>query len=184
MLLSVSLFWTSLVAANKLCHRWHSSVLGAFYFMALDLSPQLTAHRPRKANGKVSDLALPSSSLNVAMSQPASAPPRPAPRAWTVQDKIEYFRQLPPILCPASPPPLEHPLMTEDEALSRSRARVERMTKRLASLPLYQARHLINLASTQLKGPFSPGCKYWGMTPPVASGPTVRARHEFLPGPV
>lgn len=97
-------------------------------------------------------------------------PPGPAASsAWTIHDKIHWFRQLPPILCPASPPPLENPLMTEEEAANRSRERIERMTKRLASLPLYQARHLIDLTSTQLKGPFSQGSKYWGMAPPVTN---------------
>ncbi|KAJ1309338.1 hypothetical protein OPQ81_006118 [Rhizoctonia solani] len=76
-----------------------------------------------------------------------------------------YFKTLPPILCPASPPPT-FGSETVEQARRRSRQRIERMTKRLAHLPLYQARHLLHLASTELKGPFSPGCKYWGTSIP------------------
>ncbi|KAF8719137.1 hypothetical protein RHS02_09097, partial [Rhizoctonia solani] len=87
---------------------------------------------------------------------------------WTWQEKLNYFRSLPPVLCPASPPPLFSALDTVEEARRRSRERIERMTRRLENLPLYQARNLIHLVSTELKGPFSPGCKHWGAHIPKA----------------
>ncbi|KAB5588773.1 hypothetical protein CTheo_7791 [Ceratobasidium theobromae] len=126
----------------------------------------------RSVRGKARAPPSPSSAFpNAMLSQPPSVPRGRGAPDHTIREKVKYFQQLPLTLCPASPPPLEHPLMTEEEALHKSRARIERMAERLATLPLYQARHLINLASTQLKGPFRPGCKYWGMTPPVGIGP-------------
>ncbi|CAE6408870.1 unnamed protein product [Rhizoctonia solani] len=98
---------------------------------------------------------------------PPGAPrSRPPPKEeWTWEEKLTYFRTLPPVLCPASPPPI-FGSETVEQARRRSRQRIARMTKRLSSLPLYQARHLVHLASTELKGPFSPGCKYWGTSVP------------------
>ncbi|CAE6445198.1 unnamed protein product [Rhizoctonia solani] len=88
------------------------------------------------------------------------------PPEWTWEEKLAHFNTLPRILCPASPPPTFGPSETVEQARRRSRQRIERMTNRLAGLPLYQARHVLHLASTELKGPFNPGCKYWGTVAP------------------
>ncbi|CAE6459554.1 unnamed protein product [Rhizoctonia solani] len=98
---------------------------------------------------------------------PAVVSSRSAPtEEWTWEQKLAHFQNLPPILCPASPPPIFAPSETVEQAQRRSRQRIEQMTKRLSNQPLYQARHLLQLASTELKGPFSPGCKYWGTIAP------------------
>ncbi|CAE7100867.1 unnamed protein product [Rhizoctonia solani] len=97
---------------------------------------------------------------------------------WTWEEKLAYFRTLPRILCPASPPPTFGPDETVKQARRRSRQRIERMTKRLADRPLFQARHLLHLASAELKGPFSPGCKYWGTE---ARGPGKLTPEDLAP---
>ncbi|EUC60459.1 hypothetical protein RSOL_345370 [Rhizoctonia solani AG-3 Rhs1AP] len=104
-------------------------------------------------------------------SRPIAAPSVVSSRAltqpeWTWDEKLAHFNTLPRILCPASPPPTFGPSETVEQARRRSRQRIEQMTKRLADLPLYQARHILHLASTELKGPFNPGCKYWGTIAP------------------
>ncbi|CEL64075.1 hypothetical protein RSOLAG1IB_11059 [Rhizoctonia solani AG-1 IB] len=89
-----------------------------------------------------------------------------ASQDWTWQEKIDYFRSLPPVLCPASPPPVFSPLETVEEARYQSRQRIERMARRLEKLPFYQARHVIHMVSADLKGPFGSGSKYWGAYTP------------------
>ncbi|CAE6430221.1 unnamed protein product [Rhizoctonia solani] len=112
----------------------------------------------------------------VAISRPT------ATQEWTIAEQAAYFKTLPPVLCPASPPPT-FGSETVEQARRRSRQRVERMTKRLASLPLYQARHLVHLACTELKGPFKPGCKYWGTSIPEPE-PLTPEELELISHPI
>ncbi|KAG8760209.1 hypothetical protein FRC11_000764 [Ceratobasidium sp. 423] len=107
---------------------------------------------------------------------------RTATQEWTIAEQAAYFKTLPPILCPASPPPT-FGSETVEQARRRSRQRVERMTKRLANLPLYQARHLVHLACTELKGPFKPGCKYWGTSIPEPE-PLTPEELELISRPI
>ncbi|KAG9086682.1 hypothetical protein FRC06_002982 [Ceratobasidium sp. 370] len=89
-----------------------------------------------------------------------------------MRDKLRCFREREPILCPASPPTPEHSLLSEEELHRKSQERIDAMAQRLSSLPMCQARYMINLACTQLEGPFKEGCRYWGTGTPVAIAPT------------
>jgi hypothetical protein len=145
-------------------------------------SPSRPGHAPlsnhlRKQNTYVGD-ALPQSMIpgtnpSGSFLGKTQQPAQPAPIP-TMRDKRRCFRERDAIMCPASPPIPEDPLVSEEESLRRSQERIEKMSQRLANIPLYQARYAINLACTQLIGPFGEGCRYWGTTHPIATPPTVR----------
>ncbi|QRW15478.1 hypothetical protein RhiLY_14477 [Ceratobasidium sp. AG-Ba] len=103
--------------------------------------------------------------------------------APSLREKLRCVREREPVMCPPSPPIPEITLLNEDEYYRRSQQRIDAMTQRLANLPLYQARCMINLACTQLRGPFEPGSRYWGMSTPVSFAPTDIALNNAGPVP-
>ncbi|KAG9098390.1 hypothetical protein FS749_003922 [Ceratobasidium sp. UAMH 11750] len=100
-----------------------------------------------------------------------------------MRDKLRCFREREPILCPASPPTPEISLLSEEEYYRRSQERIDAMARRLSSLPMCQARYMIDLACTQLEGPFKEGCRYWGTGTPVAIAPTDISLNNAGPFP-
>ncbi|QRW00985.1 hypothetical protein RhiJN_29003 [Ceratobasidium sp. AG-Ba] len=103
--------------------------------------------------------------------------------APSLREKLRCLREREPVMCPPSPPIPEITLLNEEEYYRRSRERVDAMTQRLANLPLYQARCMINLSCTQLRGPFEPGSRYWGMGAPISLAPTDIALNNAGPVP-
>ncbi|KAF8595794.1 hypothetical protein BDV93DRAFT_528417 [Ceratobasidium sp. AG-I] len=85
----------------------------------------------------------------------------------TMRDKRQCFLERDVIMCPSSPPIPENLDMSEEESLKRSRERIATISRRMSELPLCRVRCSVNLACTQLRGPFSEGCRYWGIAPPV-----------------
>ncbi|KAG9124153.1 hypothetical protein FRC07_012641 [Ceratobasidium sp. 392] len=101
----------------------------------------------------------------------------------SMRDKLRCFREREPIMCPPSPPTPELTLLSEKEYQIKSQERIDVMAKRLSSVPLNQARFMVNLACTQLQGPFKEGCRYWGAAVPVAISPTDIALNNAGPVP-
>ncbi|KAG8740378.1 hypothetical protein FRC10_004387 [Ceratobasidium sp. 414] len=100
-----------------------------------------------------------------------------------MRDKLRCFREREPILCPASPPTPEISLLSEEEFYRKSQERIDTMAQRLSNLPMCQARYMIDLACTQLQGPFKEGCRYWGTGTPVAMSPTDISLNNAGPVP-
>ncbi|KAG8727622.1 hypothetical protein FRC12_022358 [Ceratobasidium sp. 428] len=106
-----------------------------------------------------------------------------AQTAPSMREKLRCFREREPVLCPASPPTPELTLLSEEEYRKKSQERIDAMAQRLSSVPLYQARCMINLACTQLEGPFKEGCRFWGTGIPIAMAPTDLALNNAGPVP-
>lgn len=102
------------------------------------------------------------------------------PSLTTMRDKLQCFSEREPIMCPSSPPIPEKTDMSEEESIKRSRQRIAAMSKRMSELPLCRVRCSVNLASTQLRGPFNEGCRYWGTAPPRRPGPSVCSAHVLF----